>query len=150
MHSFEVHSNESACRKKVRLGLEQVLYCQYITYDSKGQALLYVKMNKALYGLLKSVLQLYKKFCSDIEACGFKANPYYPFVANSDLNGHQITLMWHVGDLKLSHKDPFNITFFSQYLSTKYGDQMSVKRGQLHDYLGMYLYYSTKGEVKLG
>ena len=25
MHGFEVHSNESACRKKVRLGLEQVL-----------------------------------------------------------------------------------------------------------------------------
>ena len=24
MHSFEVHSNESACRKKVRFGLEQV------------------------------------------------------------------------------------------------------------------------------
>ena len=26
MHSFEVHSNVSACRKKVRLGLEQVMY----------------------------------------------------------------------------------------------------------------------------
>ena len=26
MHSFEVHSNESACRKSDRLGLEQVLY----------------------------------------------------------------------------------------------------------------------------
>ena len=26
MHSFGVHSNESACRKKVRLGLEQVIY----------------------------------------------------------------------------------------------------------------------------
>ena len=26
MHIFEVHSNESACRKKVRLGLEQVLW----------------------------------------------------------------------------------------------------------------------------
>ena len=25
MHSFEVHSNESACIKKVRIGLEQVL-----------------------------------------------------------------------------------------------------------------------------
>ena len=25
MHSFEVHSNESTCRKKVRLGLEQVI-----------------------------------------------------------------------------------------------------------------------------
>ena len=26
MHSFEVHSNESACRKSGRLGLEQVYY----------------------------------------------------------------------------------------------------------------------------
>ena len=26
MHSFDVHSNESSCRKKVRLGLEQVCY----------------------------------------------------------------------------------------------------------------------------
>ena len=25
MNSFEVHSNESACRKKVRLGLEEVV-----------------------------------------------------------------------------------------------------------------------------
>ena len=30
MHSFEVHSNESACRKSGRLGLEQVLYRCYI------------------------------------------------------------------------------------------------------------------------
>ena len=28
MHSFEVHSNESACRKSGRLGLEQVIYEQ--------------------------------------------------------------------------------------------------------------------------
>ena len=26
MHSFEVQSNESACRKSGRLGLEQVIY----------------------------------------------------------------------------------------------------------------------------
>ena len=25
MHGFEVHSNESVCRKKIRLGLEQVI-----------------------------------------------------------------------------------------------------------------------------
>ena len=34
MHSFEVHSNESACRKSGRLGLEQIIkhtnYQQYI------------------------------------------------------------------------------------------------------------------------
>ena len=26
MHSFEVHSNESTCRKSGRLGLDQVIY----------------------------------------------------------------------------------------------------------------------------
>ena len=35
MHGFEVHSNESACRKNVRLGMEQVIptYIQ----DPKGK-----------------------------------------------------------------------------------------------------------------
>ena len=32
MHSFEVHSNKSACRKKVRLGLEQVLYIRTVVW----------------------------------------------------------------------------------------------------------------------
>ena len=33
MHSFEVHSNESVCRKKVRLGLEQVIGHMSPVYD---------------------------------------------------------------------------------------------------------------------
>ena len=87
-------------------------YCQYITYNSKVQALLYVKMNKALYSLLKSALQFYKKFRSDIKAYGFRVNPYDPCVANTDLNSHQIIVTWHLDDMKVSHKDPFEITFF--------------------------------------
>ena len=38
------------------------LYRQYRTYGSKVQSLLYLKMNKLLYGLLKSALQFYKIF----------------------------------------------------------------------------------------
>ena len=107
-------------------------------------------MNKALYGLIKSALQFHKKFCTDIEAYVFKVTPYDPYVANTDINGHQMTVTWHVDDLKVSHKDPFMITPFAQYLSTKYGEQLSVKRGQVYDYLGMDLDYSTKVEVKIG
>ena len=44
----------------------------------------------------------------------------------------------------------FRDHIFDQYLPTRYGDQLSVKRGQLHDYLGMEMDYSTKGEVKIG
>ena len=34
MHSFEVHSNESACRKKFRLCLEQVYYETCASFSS--------------------------------------------------------------------------------------------------------------------
>ena len=66
-----------------------------------------------------------------------KVNTYNTCVANADLNGHQMTVTWHMDDLKVSHKDPFKIILFSKYLYTKYGEQLSVKRGQVHDYLGM-------------
>ena len=39
MHSFEVHSNESACRKSGRLGLEQVL-----TVPTQVQFLIYFSL----------------------------------------------------------------------------------------------------------
>ena len=40
MHSFEVHSDESACRKSGRLGLEQVLSLIYATSPSMVDAFL--------------------------------------------------------------------------------------------------------------
>ena len=39
---------------------------------------------------------------------------------------------------------------FAHYLSTKYGEKLSVKRGWVHDYLVMDLDYYTKGEIKIG
>ena len=35
MHSFEVHSNESACKEKVRLGMEQVIMQIYSNHNSQ-------------------------------------------------------------------------------------------------------------------
>jgi hypothetical protein len=37
------------------------LYRKYIAYDKKGNALLYVRMHKALYGLLRSAMLFYRK-----------------------------------------------------------------------------------------
>ena len=44
MHSFEVHSDESACRKKVLLGLEQVIR-QYGVVQYNKEASIY-KINE--------------------------------------------------------------------------------------------------------
>jgi len=49
---------------------------KYITVDRKGMAILSVKMQKALYGLLRSALLFYEKLVADLESEGFVLNPY--------------------------------------------------------------------------
>ena len=75
------------------------LYRKYVTSDSKGNVIVYSQMNNALYGLLQSVLLFYKKLKKDLEGYGFKINPYDPCVANTMINGHQMTVVCHVEDL---------------------------------------------------
>ena len=125
-------------------------YKPFLIYTSKGVALLYVRMNKAMYGMLQSALLFYRKLTSELIDYGFKLNPYDPCVANMEINGFQMTVTWHVDDLKVSHVDPFQITRFAEYLASIYGEKLTVNRGQVHDYLGMDLDYSTKGQVKIG
>ena len=59
-----------------------------------------------------------------------------------------MTVVWHVEDLKVSHKDHFEFTRLAEYLTDIYGG-LKVYRGKLHDYLGMDLDYSEKGIGKV-
>ena len=112
------------------------LYHKYVIYDSKGRMILYVEMQKALYGMLKSALLFYKKLVGDLEGAGFKLNPYDPCVANKIVNSTQMTVIWHVDDLKISHKNPEAVTKVIKYLDSIYPG-VKVKRGKHHEYLGM-------------
>jgi len=126
--------------------IEPKLYRQHVWYDNvKGEALLYVKMSKALYGMLKSALWFYKKL--DLKHYGFVINPYDPCVANATINGKQMTVTCHVDDLKVSHKDPAEITKFANYLAVIYEEKLTVHRELIHDYLGMDLDYKANGNV---
>ena len=82
------------------------VYGPYLTKDKKGNSLLYVKLLKALYGLMEASLMFYQKLRKDLEDLGFEVNPYDPCVANKMIEGSQFTIIWHVDDLKLSHKNP--------------------------------------------
>ncbi len=88
------------------------LYRKYIMVDRKGTAILYVKMQKALYGLLRSALFFYKKLVSDLESDGSVLNPYDSCMANKVVDGKQMMVCWHVDDLKVSHCDPTQVTIF--------------------------------------
>ena len=60
-----------------------------------------------------------------------------------------MTIVWHVDDLKVSHKDPFEITKFTIYLTKFFGKNIMVKHGKVNDFLGIAGDYSKKGVVKV-
>ena len=65
------------------------------------------------------------------------------------VNGTAMTVVWHVDDLKVSNKGPFEVTKFSQYLSTIYGGKLKLHILNIRYYLGMDLDYSDTGVVKV-
>ena len=60
--------------------VDPMLYRRYVTFNKKGEAMLYVHLSKALYGLLESALLFYKKLRGELEEYAFKVNPYDPCV----------------------------------------------------------------------
>jgi hypothetical protein len=79
-------------------------YKRYLTMEN-GAPTLYVEVLKAIYGLLESALLFYRKLRKDVEEIGFTINPYDPCVANTEVLGNQLTITWHVDDMKISHKN---------------------------------------------
>ena len=70
-------------------------------------------------------------------------NPYDPCVANKIINCTQITICWHVDDLKVSHKDEDVVTAFAVAMGKKFGNGTTIKRVKVFDYLGMELDFET-------
>ena len=129
-----VHMILQGVLAELMVKVEPELYRKYVIYDSKGRMILYVKMQKALYGMLKSVLLFYKKLVGDLEGAGFKLNPYNPCVANKIVNGTQMTVIWHVDDLKISHKILESVTKVIKYLdgiSSSLGNTKNYSHGLL-------------------
>ena len=101
--------------------------------------------------MLQSSLLYYKKFVKDIEEIGFELNPYDPCVANKMVLGKQLTLTWHVDDIKASHVMTKVIDDLVKWIEEKHGGTTKVtpSRGKKHDYLASILDYSTPGVVKI-
>jgi hypothetical protein len=100
-------------------------YHKYITTGPKGEPLLFVRLQKALYGMLKSALLIYKKLATNLVVKGFKINPYDPCVAFKEIDG------WHVDDLKISHKNKMRVDEIEEWLKRIYG-KVTVSKGKKH------------------
>jgi hypothetical protein len=70
------------------------VYHKYIMVDRKGTPVLYVKLQKALYGLMRASLLFYRKLHKELKEYGFVVSMYDPCVANKEVgDGEQLTVI---------------------------------------------------------
>jgi hypothetical protein len=111
--------------------------------------LLYVELLKALYGTLKAARFFWPLLSGKLQEWGFTINGYDACVANKVVDGKQCTIIWHVDDLKISHIDSKVVDHIIAMLEAEFGreEPLTVRRGKVHDYLGMILGFSTPGKL---
>jgi hypothetical protein len=128
---------------EIMVKIDPLLYRKYVTFSSKGVPILYVRLSKALYGMLRAALLFYKRLRSDLGDVGFEVNLYDPYVANNMVNGKYMTVCWHVGDLKVSHMEESAVSSLALKLAKLYGPNTMISCGRVHDYLGMEMDFGT-------
>ena len=87
----------------ILVGIAPEVYKAYAYKDKKGVPQLLVQCQNALYGTMVASLLYYRKFVKSLTDIGFEINPYDPCVANKMIDRKQMTICWHVDDLKASH-----------------------------------------------
>jgi hypothetical protein len=67
------------------------------------------------------------------------------------VNGAQCTVVWYVDDLKISHESPDVVGEFIGLIWREFGSKMDlpVRRGKIHDYLGIQIDFIEDQKVKM-
>ncbi len=116
------------------------LYRKYLV-DEKGKKVLYLCLQKVLYGMMKSALFFTKNW--------HQSSDLWASSSTKIVNGNQLALRWHVDNLMISHVDVTAINEFLWELKAIYGNSLAESLGNQRDYLGMVLDFSSKNEVQI-
>ena len=88
-------------------GIEVDLFCEidpsldlFVTYE-KGIKVLYVQLDRSLYGCVQSALLWYELYSTTLKDIGFKLNPYDLYVANAIVIWYHLKSQSH-GDVRQS------------------------------------------------
>ena len=132
------------------LEIDEAMYKPCVT-DERGERVMYVELLKALYGTLQAARLFWEKLSTKLKEWGFIMNHYDPCIANKIIDGTQMTVAWHVDDLKVSHKKLSAIREFAALLNDEFGKETQISESyeKKHEYLGMQMDYGVPGEVSI-
>ena len=117
----------------------------FVVMEGKAKVL-YVRLDKAMYGCVKSAFLWYDLLSTSLQKMGFVINPYDPCVANCIIEGSQCTISWYVDDTKISHVNPNVVTMIIEKMEQQFG-KMTVTRGDEHIFLGMHIKYDKRAKT---
>jgi len=126
-------------------------YTKNIVYGKNGKKHMYAKLTKAVYGTLLGAILFYEKLSKQLTDWGYESNCYDRCTFNKMIKGNQITIQFHVDDLKISHVKQSVIDSVLKDLNNKFGTTkkpLAATTGDIHDYLGITIDYSEQDKVK--
>ena len=115
-----------------------------VVYKQKGKKrvkVLYMKILRAIYGCLESVLLWCQLYSSMLQKIGFELNEYMMCIVNKTIEGSQYTDVFYVDDNKISHKNPKVFDSIITALEKSFGG-INYSRGKHRDFLGMDIEYN--------
>jgi len=109
----------------------------------------YVQLDKALYGTVEAAKLWYDLLRSKLVAYEFSVNPYDPCAFNKiGTDGKQMTVCFHVDDIFATSVMCVDLDALEQYLKSIW-NEITVKRGNVVDYLAMTFDFTVPGEVRI-
>jgi hypothetical protein len=100
-------------------------------------------LRRALYGCVKSALLFWENLSRKLIMRGYELNVYDRCVANKIINNTQITIIWHVDDLKISYACKELLEQEIKWLESMYGPLVG-SIGSMYTYLGMDMCFEGK------
>ena len=146
-----VHVRFTGAMVTLLLEIDHEMYKDYVIVE-EGEQVMYMELLKALYGTLRAARLFCQKLSKQlIDEWGFTPNKYDDCMVNKMFNSQQMTVVWHVDNLTVSHVDAKEVEKFVQQMEETFGQEtpLKVSQGQVDDYLGMTLDFRTKGEVQI-
>jgi hypothetical protein len=126
-----IHVRLTGKMVELLLKIDHELYKSYLMCE-RGEMVMYVKLLKALYGTMRAARLFWEQLSKQLVDWGFTPNPYDSCVVNKMVDGKQLTVAWHVDDLKILHVSAKVVDDLIADLDSKFGKQtpLSKSRGK--------------------
>jgi len=124
------------------------MYPEMAKFVDPKEGVFYSWLKKSLYGIVQASSNLFRGIREMLKSMNFRQNGKDDCVFNKIVGNKKITINLYVDDLLITATTDELIDEFIAKFKERYKD-VTIKRGEIMDYLGMQLEYTRNGKITL-